>query len=156
MKRKLCNVIYIFSLILRFIPHLCKNQPLSHWRCGCTLCIHHKVVLSFLRVKGIANKYRVCVCNLNKLRSLTSLLKNLTKSLTKVKSCDISIIYDNNVMPRRNIKQTRCLWLAKYPGSEIPGSVTVRCFVLNTYYLKILHSCKCIIIRSLFSYLYNL
>ena len=35
------------------------------------------------------------------IRSLRSLLKDLTKSLTKVISGDLSIIKENNVMPRR-------------------------------------------------------
>ena len=41
--------------------------------------------------------------NLIKMRSLRSLLKDLTKSLIEVKSGDLSIMHDYNVMPRRKL-----------------------------------------------------
>ena len=39
-------------------------------------------------------------CNLIKIRSLRSLLKDLTKPHIIVKSGDLSIMHDSNVMPR--------------------------------------------------------
>ena len=41
--------------------------------------------------------------NLIKIRSFDTLLKDLTKPHTKVKSGDLSIMHNSNVMPRRKL-----------------------------------------------------
>ena len=49
------------------------------------------------------------------MRSLRSLLKDLTKTHTKVKSDDLSIMHDNNVMPRRKLSPD---WLNTHVTEE--------------------------------------
>ena len=49
------------------------------------------------------------------IHSLRSLLKDLTKSLTNVKSGDLSIMQDKNVMPRRKLSSD---WLKTHVTEE--------------------------------------
>ena len=91
------------------VKNSCSDKGQGHTLILSSACviwniiIHNKKVSALPAGKIISKWVESLEDNLIKIRSLRSLLKDLMKPHTKVKSCDLSIMHDHNAMRRHKL-----------------------------------------------------